>query len=288
MRLVQNHMTPEEINRAAHLISGLLKTCCGIGNNAAWMVCLEAYDKARQHPAFRGNAKRSFRRAFDEFHAYERRLLYGGPPYFFRLSDLRPEYRKSFGNITDREFYDMWAATGATAYGNTKPFVTCLVNKFRIVLEKHQVPNADIMAWVVTATACLRIAHRVYLYAVRNAAQATGISEADIKVPFAPFSLERVYKLWADAELALDKRCDITIDGIDAKNIEMGIRQIEEKWISPDGLYDSLADTFDDYDEVWRTPGEQKKAIAGIMRTKAEVNACEEQDRQQYLQRKKA
>lgn len=294
MVTARKSMTEAEVMQAAHLISGLLKTCCGIANNAAWMACLEAYDKAKQHPSFdkrTSNGRKPkwyFKRVFEEFHTYERDLIYGGPPYFFRLEDLPPDKRKSFGNITDRDFYDMWAATGATAYGKTRNFVTCLVNKFRIVLEKHNVPEAETMAWVITASACLRIAHRVYLYAIKNASQATGIPQGNIRKAFRTFSLERVYKVWEQAEIVLDQRCDFSIDGIDEKNIQTGIRQIEEKWISPDGLYGSIADTFEDYDEVWRTSGEQKKAIRGILDIKDEINKCEEQDRIEYEQRKHA
>lgn len=272
--LVQNNMTSSDIRHAAHVISGLLKTACGVANNAAWMSCLEAYDKVKTHPSFRGTVKKSFHRVFDEFHAYERRLIFGGPPYFFRLSDLSPEYRKSFGNITDRDFYDMWAATGATAYGNTQPFVTCLMNKFRIALVENSIQHPEIMAWVITAGTCLRIAYTTYQCAVKNASRATGVLEKDINTLFKPFSLEKVHKMWNNAELELDPNCDFSIDGIVAKNIQTSIEQLEEKWMSPDGLYDTLANTFDEYDEVWRTPGEQKKAISEVMEIKTAVSTC--------------
>lgn len=272
----------DELRRVAGAIAGLVKTVCGVANNAAWMACLEAYDKAKSHPRFRKRShggksiKKLFKNAIEAHHAYERALLYGGPPYFFRLNDLPPNARKQFGDITDADYFDLWTAVGAKAYEKTRPFTTCLANKFRVSMERHGVEHADIIAWIITATTCLKIASRVFDSAMRSASKMVKMTAGDLGKVFHPFSLDIVTKLWIEAELAIEPETDIDIeDPIEKKNLQMGILQIEEQWMNYGTLYGSAAEVFEQYDDVWRTPGEQKKAISSVLRSQRD---CELED----------
>lgn len=261
----------KELEQAVATITGLVKTTCGVANNAAWMACLEAYDKAKLHPNFRKRSregqsiKKMFKNVVEEYHRYERSLVYGGPPYFFRLQDLSLDRRKAFGDITDAEYYDLWTAIGAQAYAKTRPFVTCLANKFKLSLERHGVPNPDIVSWIITATACLRTACRVYDSSMRQCGQMIGITGRELKKVYHPFDMTVIYELWAKAEYAIEPMTGYDLEDVELKNIKVGIEQLEENWMSSRTLYGSAIDVFDEYDEVWRTPGEQKKAICKVM-----------------------
>lgn len=45
-------------------------------------------------------------------------------------------------------------------------------------------------------------------------------------------------------------------------------------------LYGSAVDIFKEYDDVWRTPGEQKKAIKGLFDMMDACEKAEEEERQ--------
>lgn len=271
----------KELEQAVATITGLVKTTCGVANNAAWMACLEAYDKAKLHPNFRKKSregqsiKKMFKNVVEEYHKYERALIYGGPPYFFRLQDLSPDKRKSFGNISDSEYYDLWTAIGAQAYTKTRSFITCLANKFKVSLESHGVPNADIVSWIITATACLRTARRVFDSSMRQCGQMIGIPGAKLAKVYKAFDMTVIYNEWVKAEYAIEPMTDYELDDIEVKNIKVGIEQLEENWMSSRTLYGSAIDVFDEYDEVWRTPGEQKKAIGKVVEDMKSLQAAE-------------
>lgn len=279
---------PIEKNKALEemvaTISGLVKTTCGVANNAAWMACLDAYDMAKQHPNFRKRTregrsiKKMFKNVMEEYHKYERSLIYGGPPYFFRLQDLKPEARKQFGDITDSEYYDLWTAIGARAYDKTRPFITCLANKFKLSLEHHGVPNADIVSWIITATTCLRTACRVFDSAMRQSGKMIGISGEKLAKVYKPFDMTIIYHEWVKAEYAIEPMTDYELDSVELKNIQVGIEQLEENWMSSRTLYGSAIDVYDEYDEVWRTPGEQKKAIGKIMENMKSLQEAEAEE----------
>lgn len=273
----------EELQKVAAAISSLVKTTVGVANNAAWMACLEALDKAKKHPRYRKRSRGGqsikwlFKRAVEAHKNYDRTLLYGGPPYFFRLNDLPPVARKAFGDISDADYYDFWTAIGAKAYEKTRTFVTCLANKFRVSMEQHGIENADICSWITTATTCLKIALHVYEAAMRSAAKVGGgLSMTELDKVFHPFSLDVVTKLWMDAEFALEPKIDIDIDDpVERKNLQVSIQQIEEQWMSFDNMYGSAAEVFEQYDDVWRTPGEQKKSIRNVLSL---MRDCEEEE----------
>ena len=50
-------MTLEELERKMAASAATVKLICGVGNNAAWLVVLEAYGHAKQHRRFNQNIK---------------------------------------------------------------------------------------------------------------------------------------------------------------------------------------------------------------------------------------
>ena len=76
-------MTPKEEQQAAlrrkvEIAASQVKLVCGVGNNAAWAVCLEAMDHLKQHPRFRHTVKQRFKEAMEAFKQYESALIYPG------------------------------------------------------------------------------------------------------------------------------------------------------------------------------------------------------------------
>jgi arsenate reductase-like glutaredoxin family protein len=62
-----------------------------------------------------------------------------------------------------------------------------------------------------------------------------------------------------------------TLDPVEDKNIEMGIVQLAETWVNPDYIYDSISDTLPEYEEIFRTKGEMKKALRNIEEVRAQT-----------------
>ncbi len=245
--------------------SALVKTTVGVGNNAAWMACLDAFDHIRQHPAYRHKVKAAYKRCFAALKAYERGLVHASKNRFFHLDDMAPETRKIYGDITDRDYYDFWAAFGYTAYSDNLPFYTCLVNKLRLAFLNHGEPLPDILAWSAAAGLCLDMAAEIYRSALQRCAEAEewkhiGIPQRVWQEVFASFNIAHIARLWDNAHELLSGKTGINLDPTEKRNIEIGYRQLMEKWLDEDALFGSRIKTCADYSEVFRTNGEMKKA----------------------------
>ena len=253
--------------------AGLVKFICGVANNAAWLVALEALDHARRCRGYRGNVKYRFNQSVAAYHDYERNLIHNKNNRMFCVADMTPEIRKKYGNITDREYYDFWTATGAQAYTKTKPMITSLWNKYRLSLQSHGVKESEHLAWVMTATAALELAVNLYKRAIKDIVESYKLPRHLVEYVFSQFSLEPVRKRWNDAMLSLSPHVDYTISGMEERNIVHGLEQLQEAWTDTSVLYDSASETVAEYEEVLRTPGEQKKVMREIAGIKAETEA---------------
>ena len=264
-------MDIEEITRRMSAASSVVKLVCGVGNNAAWLVMLDAMDHARSCARFRGPAKKEFNRCVQLFHEYEGALVYARVNRFFHVPDMADHVRKKYGQITDREYYDFWASTGAAAYQATRPMVTSLVNKYRLSLISHGVRDAAHVAWVMAAMAALELSVRMYDSAIREIIKGYSLPENIVRKVFGQFSLKHIAKKWGDAMVALSPDSDYPLQDSEKRNIELGLDQLFEAWMSLDTMYDSVSDTVEDYGEVFRTKGEQKKAMREIADIKADT-----------------
>ena len=253
--------------------AGLVKFICGVANNAAWLVALEALDHARRCRDYRGNVKYRFKQSVAAYHDYERNLIHNKNNRMFCVADMTPDIRKKYGNITDREYYDFWTATGAQAYAKTKPMITSLWNKYRLSLQSHNVKESEHLAWVMTATAALELAVNLYKRAIKDIVESYKLPRHLVEYVFSQFSLEPVKKRWNDAMLSLSPHVDYTISGMEERNIVHGLEQLQEAWTDTSVLYDSASETVAEYEEVFRTPGEQKKVMREIANIKADTEA---------------
>lgn len=255
----------EELTERVARASSLIKTMAGIGNNAAWAACLEALDHVQKHPAYRHRIKAMFKAAADAFRQYEHRLIYAETDRLFRLDDLTPEYRKRYGDITDREYFDFWAATGATTYSEKRQWVMNLWNKYRVSLMRHKMKHECEVAWAMTGEACLRLAEAVVENSIKTCALDYEVPEALLHAIFDQLSVKAVADRWEQAVYMLTgKDYQYELEDYEQKNIQLGLDQLMEEWTSVATLTLSLYETTEAYDDVFRTPGEQKKALRQI------------------------
>ena len=267
-------MTREELTQKMVAASSVVKLVCGIGNNAAWMVALKSLDHARQCRRYRGNVKHLFNRCVRMYHAYEGRLIWATNNRMFHLADMTPNVRKKYGNISDRQYYDLWSQTGIEAYTRTQPLITSLWNKYRVSLIKHGIDEAEHLAWVMTAMAALELAVSLYREAIKDSHIGMGLPKNVLHEVFGQFCLAPIAKTWKEAMLAIaPEMMEYDLDDIESRNIEMGLRQLCEGWIDTNTIFGSTMAAVEEYGEVFRTKGEQKKAMREIAEVKADTDA---------------
>lgn len=261
----------------------MVKVVMGVTNGCALNIMMDCYTELSgkaidpktggfkpAHPKFRHHVKAAYKQAVKEYHDYERGLLHTQTNRFFHVADLSPKYRKIYGDITDSQFFEFWKGTSAKAYQVSRPLVTSLWNKYRLSLLNHHVPNAEQLAWACVGQAVLTLACDIYETALKDAHSACPILQAhQIRDLFSGFSLRRVREAWTKA-LRLTEDIAYELEETESKNIEMGIIQLTETWVNPDYIYDSVSETLPEYEEIFRTKGEMKKALRNIEEVRAQ------------------
>lgn len=259
------NMSIEELNGAVSAASGLMKMMTGIGNNSAWAACLDALDHIRKHPNFKQQTKQAYKAVLAEFQAYERNLLFARNNRLFHLDDMMDCSRKRYGDISDKEYFEYWAATGATVYSNKREWFTNVWNKFRIYLIAHNVKHPDIIAWTLAGGLTLRLATDIYEQSCNVCCKQYGLPRCIIDRIFSGLSLERVSKAWDKASILLEPYvANPQYTETDKKNIQYGIDQLQEQWTSPKNIFGGISDATEAFDEIFRTKGEKKKALKGL------------------------
>jgi hypothetical protein len=271
-------MTKEELIQAVGNAAAVVKLVCGVGNNAAWVVMIEAYDHARRCKAFRRSCKGGhmvgwyFKKAVNDFNDYERRLLTASENRMFHLDDMSEDIRRKYGDITDAEYYEFWKGVGGVAYAKTKPLITSLWNKYRVSLVKHDVKDAEHVAWVMTAQAAIDLAGAMYESALKECETGYHLHRRLLDLVFEQFSLKTVSKDWMRAMMLLTPETEaFKLDSVEQRNIELGLEQMMAAWLNPELLYNSTSVAVEDYEEIFATKGFVKKVQREIAEVQAET-----------------
>ena len=250
-----------DLARAASVV----KLVCGVANNATWLVMMDAHDGIKHHPRYRQEVKRTYKWAIEAFHENERQLLHAQENRMFHVGDLTPDGRKKYGDITDGQYFEYWQGLGAKAYTEGHQWVTNLDNKYRLSLIQHGVSHAEILSKVMTAQACLELCCSMYESAIRTCAEDWSIPVDIMQNIFQHFNLRKVADLWKKAMSMTEPKFDTyDLDPIEEKNISQGIVQLEQEWSDPKMLYGSAFTATEDFEEIFRTKGEWKKAMREI------------------------
>lgn len=270
-------MDKKELEIRVAKAAGVVKLVCGLGNNAAWMVCLEAHDVLRKHSRYGQYVAGGhtvgyyYRKVLKMYRNYERMLLCSGTNRFFHVADMSVETRKKYGEITDRQYYEFWTGIGGAAYARSRPMVTSLQNKYRLSLIQHGIEMPDMVAWAMVAQSCLELAVAMYEKALDTVVAEMSIPRNILEYVFGGFSMKEIAKVWRQALDATEPKANYKLEEIEERNIEMGIVQLEEAWAGTEGMYGATMESVKDFDEVFRTRGEMKKAMREIAEAKAEV-----------------
>lgn len=284
-------ITMQQLEQTVAQVAGFVKMMTGVANNAAISIMLDCLNKIADvrskesyaeepwhpHPRYKQRVKQLFNQALQEKDHYRRRLMYPGEHgvRFFRVSDMPDEARRKYGVVSDKTYFEFWEGTGALAYQKSQPLVGSLWNKFRLSLQHHGVPNAEQVAWGLVGANVLELAVVVWQRAMKSAHEAfEGLLSMDyVEQLYRPFSLHCVSLKWRQAlSLLAPEVSTYSLDSLEERNIEMGVQQLMELWISPDLPFDSTIQAVEDFsDDIFSTPGHAKKAMRELadMRNKA-------------------
>lgn len=266
--------TRDELELALATSASVVKLTCGVGNNVAIAVMLDAHDQIKKHPNYRHQVKYLYKQAIELFRQNERQLLHAKINRFFHVGDMSPNIRKKYGDITDTQYFEFWQGLGARAYVEGRPLLTSLHNKYRLSLLNHNVKHADLLAWPMVAQACLELACTLYTASIEDSSRYHHLPKNLLHSLFSRFNLRKVADVWYQATMQTDPKVNTyDLDEIEARNIEMGIQQLKEKWTDPKLLYGSAITATKDFDDIFRTKGENKKAIREITEILHEVEA---------------
>ena len=274
-------MTIDEIELLMAQCAGFVKMMTGAANNAALVVMMDCLNKIADvrpkeeymvrpcspHPKYKHQVKRDFARALDEYKRYRTNLIQPAPGTvkFFRFQDMPAEARRKYGVVTDAQYFEFWEATGALVYQKSQPLIGSLWNKFRLSMQAHGVPCADLVAWGLVGETVLKLAVNIFertMCSVHAACEGL-LSESQIFQVYAPFSLERISAAWQRALVALAPETDAySLDEAEERNVALGVEQLEELWTSTDLPFDATIKAVYDYsDEIFATKGFAKKAV---------------------------
>lgn len=255
-------LTAEQLTEALPLISALVKQVMGVANNVAQVAMMNSRDDLVQHPAYRHRVKQAFNEAFRSFDEYEKRLLNPSGVRYFHVDDMPPETRKRYGEITDREYYEYWQNVGWSVYSKHRTFITALDNKFKLSLQKHGVPHAELLCRAMTTEQLLNIACQRYVGVTKVVHKETGLPQDKLDFIFGCFSLKGVHQRWAKALTMIVP--NFPLDAIEEKNIRDSIEQLYNIISDIPEMYDGIEKSTEDYEEVFRTKGEWKKQLRQI------------------------
>lgn len=273
-----------ELHRQLGATASMVKLVMGVANGCAHTIMLDCFSEINgnatdpktgqrkpAHPRYKHKVKAAYKHAIDEYLAYEHRLIYATVNRFFHVDDLSPKYRKIYGDITDAQFFEFWKGTSGTAYNVSRPLVTSLWNKYRLSLINHKIPNPDILAWAMVGQACLTLAVDMYDHVINDAIKGLSMLQPhQVRKLFANFSLHRVREAWTRAVM-MTEDIQYKLDDVEDKNINMGVIQLAETWANPDYIYDSVVETLPEYEDIFRTKGEMKKALRNIEEVRAQT-----------------
>ena len=268
----------EEIVKAVSNAAAIFKLVCGVGNNAAWLVMMDGYDHAKRCKAFRRSLRGGhmvgwyFKKAVNDFKDYERQLLTTGKNRMFHVADMTEDVRRKYGDISDAQYYEFWKGVGGVAYAKTRPHITSLWNKYRVSLVKHDVKDAEHVAWVMTAQAAIDLSLAMYESAMKECEKGMNLHRQLLDGIFGQFSLKTVSNEWMRALMLLAPETDdYQLDSTEERNIDLGLQQLMEAWLDPELLYSSASGAVDEYEEIFATNGFVKKVQREIAEVRAET-----------------
>lgn len=257
----------KEMMSAVTAVFSNLKVFFGTINNCIFLHIGDALGKLNDVP-LDGNRKRLIKKVWEEWKDYESGLKYGDA-HFFDLRTLPQVTRAKFEEgMTNEDYFDFWTAQGGKPYKTSLPMVSCLSNKFKLVIEKRGVKMPEKKAPLMAVNSMLCTQIDAFSDCVDKAHNVLGIRKCDLNAALSPFSLRRVRDAWWHLmRETIPETKTIVPDELEQSNIDMSLRQLTEMMYSVDFLFSGLMDATEKYDDLFiskRVINKELKDIAEV------------------------
>ena len=254
--------------------AGIVKIYTGVCNNCTYLVMADAYDAIRRTPIFRHEVKHNFREAFRRWKQYEAKLLYSSHNRLFHVADIQDDAREKYSNdLTDAQYFEFWQGTGGRAFLATQDELNVLRHKYYLSLNNHGVPYAEALSKILLAEVCLKLSCRIYEDAEKDCIEESpSVPEEMFRDILRPLSIRPIEFLWRKAMLAVNPKIfEYNLDEFEARNQDMALKSLAEKWTSVDFVFDSTADAMKDFKEVFRSKKAARQAYLTVHQAKKEI-----------------
>lgn len=236
----------------------VMATC----NYAAMVVVGDALDKVRELPEYNARfsqMRRAFLKAEEERHAYDRGIRYSDN-HWLDVSNFTKEEQKRYApDLSPDDYLDYWQCIGGKSYKKMENEINVLRNKFRLSVEAHGYPNAEEAAYVLAGASMLMLCDAVYTKYVKHVAHICCIKATEAHEQLKDFSLQRMMLAWSKCVRGMGK---ITLlDAHESRNVELTLEQLIDHWNDDHFFRDSVLETAEEFPEIFRTKGEQKKYL---------------------------
>lgn len=254
--------------------SGIIKFVCGVGNNTALLTLYDAVDAVKREPGcYRHEIKRRMKMVLNEVKNYEHRLIYDETNRFFRVSDMSEETRRQYAeSMTDKDYYELWCNLNSKIYVDVKPFLDSLKHKYFKLLQKYGCKYSKAASYLCVSLTMMKIADSMYESALSSVTHESYLTSSVARELFGKFSMKRVSsELNEVLSRLLPEEMKTKLPAEDQRNLDLGLSQVEERMMNIDNLFDSMKYAVEDFPELFRTKGFQKKALQSIVETQSKA-----------------
>lgn len=242
--------------------SGLMKSVCGVTNNYAILVMLDAHDQIKNTDIYRHEVKRAFRQAISEMQSYRKKLRLGcsGGLRYFNINDMLPEIRPKYGDITSSDYFEYWESLGSLAYTKVKDLANSLCYKYEKVLIANGCKYHKEFGLVMVASVALSVAASQYQEVIRQCCETLHVTAAELDEMLSPFNMNSVNLRWKRAWELADPYCSMESN----RNTDLGIEQLSDALRDPLLIFDSVIDSAEAYEEIFACKKIQKGVVKGL------------------------
>jgi len=264
--------TVEELQVILSNTAGMVKIYCGAANNACYYAMTDAIDKLKEAKLYKQEVKKNFNLVLKKWKEYENRLIYANELRYFNLEDMPEATRKKYGDITNREYFEYWQASGGEAYYKARNEIGCLRHKYFLSMQAHGDKYAEPYSWVLVAMAMLEAAVATWESTIGGVMEPSGLPRNLLEDIFKCFKLDDIATAWRRAMIILTPGVnEYNLSAEEERNIEFGISGLFTKFSEMDFILSTNQSAAESYEEVFRTKGECKKQQRVFAEAKEEI-----------------
>lgn len=242
----------------------LLTTC----NNAAHIVMMNALDEVKKLPEYNARfslMRKAFNQAEDVWRQYDAGLRHSGKKWLNPSSFNAAQKKRFREDLTAEEYKEFWECIGGNAYLKVKSDVDVLQNKFKLSIESHKIKNAVVASKVLSVSSMLILCEAVYTKTINIFARNYMVSQPEAFDIWKDFNLRNMQMAWGKCVRMMGPVTQL--DEMESRNIELTLEQLIDHWNDETFFYSSLIEAAEDFPEIFRTKGEQKKFIRELAET---------------------